>query len=278
VGNGMTIGTTAEGQYEDDLAVMALARNPMSGGHYRFNIARKNQGKTETKLINLFFYRGVTMNTNDEFKSIAELDLNPIKTKLMHVESGEGWSRQKADSVEFEYRRFLMLMKKFPDELTAPSVDVDSFWHYHILDTMKYAVDCQQVFGYFLHHYPYIGLHSEADEGEQARAGESMRELYQLTFGAASHEGAPATSAWCGAQAMTAWCGATTGKPTVAVEAANVAWCGATTGKPAVAVEAANVAWCGATTGKPAVAVEAGNVAWCGARQAAGLVQLGVAA
>ena len=215
------------------------------------------------------------MNTHDEFKTIAELDLNPIKTKLMHMESGEGWSRQKADSVEFEYRRFLLLMEKFPNEVTAPSVDVDTFWHYHILDTMKYASDCAQAFGYFLHHYPYIGLGADSDAGEQARAGERMRELYLSTFGAASHDGANLQAAWCGATtgkpvvavdgAEVAWCGATTGKPAAAVAGARAAWCGATTGKSAAAVEGANAAWCGATTGKPAAAVEGTKVAWCGA-------------
>src|SRR4051794_20617226 len=75
--------------------------------------------------------------------AIEALDLNPIKVKLMHEESGEGWPREYADQMEQEYRRFLELMVKYPDEAIAPSMDVDEFWHYHILDTMKYAEDCQ---------------------------------------------------------------------------------------------------------------------------------------
>ena len=123
------------------------------------------------------------MNSSNEFKAIAELDLRPIKVKLMHEESGEGWSLEKADAIEFEYRRFLYLMKLFPQEQTAPLADVDTFWHYHILDTVKYAVDCQQVFGYFLHHFPYIGLRGPVDEEAHKRVGERMRELYEQTFG-----------------------------------------------------------------------------------------------
>ena len=118
-----------------------------------------------------------------EMNAIAALDLEPIKVKLMHQESGEGWSRARADAVEFEYRRFLFLMKKFPDEQTAPLVDVDTFWHYHILDTMKYAADCDAVFGYFLHHFPYIGLRGEDDEAAHQRVGLRMKELYEATFG-----------------------------------------------------------------------------------------------
>lgn len=123
------------------------------------------------------------MISSEHFNAIASLDLEPIKVKLMHVESGEGWSLEKAEAVEFEYRRFLYLMKMFPQEQTAPLMDVDIFWHYHILDTMKYAIDCEAVFGYFLHHFPYIGLRGEDDETAHRRVGERMKELYEETFG-----------------------------------------------------------------------------------------------
>jgi hypothetical protein len=125
------------------------------------------------------------MISSESFKAIADLDLEPIKVKLMHVESGEGWSLEKVNAVEFEYRRFLYLMKMFPNEQTAPLMDVDIFWHYHILDTMKYAVDCEKVFGYFLHHFPYIGLRGEDDEEAHERVGNRMKELYEETFGEA---------------------------------------------------------------------------------------------
>ena len=122
------------------------------------------------------------MNAHD-MHAIAALDLEPIKVKLMHEESGEGWTLERANAVEFEYRRFLVLMKKFPNEQTAPLVDVDTFWHYHILDTMKYATDCDAVFGHFLHHFPYIGLRGEDDEAAHVRVGMRMKELYEDTFG-----------------------------------------------------------------------------------------------
>jgi hypothetical protein len=123
------------------------------------------------------------MNSKNHFAPIAALDLDPIKVKLMHEESGEGWSLGYADAVEFEYRRFLYLMKEFPNEQAAPLFDVDVFWHYHILDTIKYAADCQAVFGYFLHHFPYVGLRGEEDLEAHQRVGERMRELYEQTYG-----------------------------------------------------------------------------------------------
>ena len=196
---------------------------------------------------------------NDEFQVVMELDLESIKAKLMHVASGEGWSLDKANAVEQEYRRFLCLMKKYPNESTAPLVDVDTFWHYHILDTMKYAADCEQAFGYFLHHYPYVGMGAEEDDQERLDAGARMRELYEATFGEAypamQADGvAEEALAFCGAavKAQTAFCGA-------AVKA-QTAFCGAAVkAQPAFcgAAVKAQTAFCGA-------AVKA-QTAFCGA-------------
>lgn len=187
------------------------------------------------------------MSTNTEFSVFEALDLTPIKMKLMHVESGEGWSELRANAVEAEYRRFLFLMKKHPDDGASPTVDVDTFWHYHILDTMKYARDCEATFGFFLHHYPYVGMGAGADEGERLRAGERMREIYESEFGVVIKGDA----AWCaapGKQASdAAWCAAP-GK-----RAADAAWCAAP-GK-----QASNAAWC-AAPGK-----QASGTAWCAA-------------
>lgn len=206
-----------------------------------------------------------TTQINRTIAAIATLDLGPIKTKLMHCASGEGWSAAHADAVEVEYRRFLTLMKLYPNEATAPLVDVDTFWHYQILDTAKYAADCAQAFGYFLHHYPYLGLDGAADEAHRDTAGARMQELYAATFGAdmpvaeaawcGRVEGEPAAqaAAWCGAtvaQPAMAWCGATVARPATA-------WCGAATSGPAQQA----TAWCGATSAAPAKA----SLAWCGA-------------
>ena len=153
------------------------------------------------------------MNSNQEFNFITALDLDPIKVKLMHKESGEGWSRAKVDAVAFEYRRFLCLMKRFPQEQTAPLFDVDIFWHYHILDTMKYAADCEHIFGYFLHHFPYSGLRGDDDEIAHHRIGARMQELYEATFGEAyiRQDESQTVTAWSQAvTAKTAWSQAVT--------------------------------------------------------------------
>lgn len=124
------------------------------------------------------------MSTPNDFSVIAALELESIKTNLMHETGGKGWSLERASAAEREYRCFLYLMKKFPNESTAPPIDVDTFWHHHILDTLKYADDCERVFGYFLHHHPYLGLGLAGDDTAVWQgAGERMRELYEQTFG-----------------------------------------------------------------------------------------------
>ena len=185
------------------------------------------------------------MSTHTEYAAFEALDLNPIKLKLMHAASGEGWSETRANAIETEYRRFLFLMKKYPDAGASPTVDVDTFWHYHILDTMKYARDCEAAFGFFLHHYPYVGI-AAGTEGEHVQAGERMRALYEAEFGVVVR-GDAAFCASPGKQAgATAFC-AYPGKP--APSASATAFC-AYPGKPATAASA--TAFC-AYPGKPAI-------------------------
>lgn len=158
------------------------------------------------------------MNSNADFNKIAELDLVPVKVKLMH-ESGEGWTPEQADAVELEYRRFLYLMMKFPHEQTSPGHDVDIFWHYHILDTAKYAADCQRAFGYFVHHYPYLGMGGDSPLKELQAAGERMRQLYEQTFGASYNDGTaaqPAMGAYCSTTDTPPWASASCNDGTAA--------------------------------------------------------------
>ena len=225
------------------------------------------------------------MSIQAEFAAIAALDLGRIKTKLCHVESGEGWSAARADAVEVEYRRFLHLMKAFPTEQTVPSVEVDIFWHYHILDTIKYAADCKAVFGYFLHHDPSVGLAGASEAPERARRAARMHALYAATFGNAAAQAsggycgrspvtytgaAVAATAWCGmatSQKAVAWCGMATSEKAaawcgMATSEKAAAWCGMATSEKAaawcgMATSEKAAAWCGMATSEPAAA-------WCG--------------
>lgn len=141
-----------------------------------------------------------TKSVEQTVKAIWALDLDPIKLKLMDPEEGQGWSHEYTDRMELAYRRFLTLLVKFPDQTIAPSKDIDKFWHGHILDTMKYAEDCERVFGYFLHHFPYFGMRGEADAADLRAASARMNAIYESEFG----EAMPASMAFCMAAAPAA--------------------------------------------------------------------------
>jgi hypothetical protein len=221
-------------------------------------------------------YGGFAMNSTADFSPIATLDLAPIKSKLMHELSGEGWSLEHTEAVEREYRRFLFLMKEFPYEHTAPLIDVDIFWHYHILDTVKYAADCERVFGYFLHHDPYNGLGDEDNRLAHQRSAIRMRQLYEEEFNEAygarlllaAHGGSdsnPADAAgYCGASVDTSYCGLSTaaasriGSARSEANTSASAYCGASKGS----------AYCGASKGSAYCGASKGS-AYCGASKGA---------
>ena len=185
--------------------------------------------------------------------AIQALDLDPIKFKLMDPEEGQGWSREYVDRMELAYKRFLTLLATHPEETLAPSKDVDKFWHGHILDTLKYARDCDAVFGCFLHHFPYFGMRGAEDAANLARAARTTQRLYRQEFrskpeNAAAYCGAIRTedAAYCGAISAdkAAYCGA--------IKAEQPAYCGA--------IKAEEPAYCGA--------ISADKAAYCGAIKA----------
>jgi len=82
-------------------------------------------------------------------EDIEALDLTLIKLKLQDTEEGPGWSAEKCGAVEVDYKRFLALKRAYPEAEIVPNREVDLFWHQHILDTEKYAEDCEALFGTF---------------------------------------------------------------------------------------------------------------------------------
>ena len=114
---------------------------------------------------------------------LNRLNLEPIVIKAMDNEEGYAWSFEDALAISGEYRKFLVLCLQNPEDAIVPSTQVDDFWHLHILDTQKYAEDCQQCFGYFLHHFPYFGMRGDQDAQNLARAWAQTKDLYVKEFG-----------------------------------------------------------------------------------------------
>src|SRR3569833_1443388 len=109
---------------------------------------------------------------------IKALDLAPIS----FIAAGEyGWALEKTEAAELEYRAFLQAIHDHPNEELAPSKDCDLYWHMHVLDTRRFWADCMQIFGRFIHHFPYSGLHGSEDlKQNNRRIARSQRIIGQL--------------------------------------------------------------------------------------------------
>lgn len=120
-------------------------------------------------------------------KYIDGMDFDLIRTKLMLGDPllCRTWSSLEVEIAVQYYRNFLFLNKKYGAQypVLPPSLEVDEVWHHHIMDTRQYETDCNRIFGYYFHHYPYFGTRSIEDERNLHIAFEVMQELHELEFG-----------------------------------------------------------------------------------------------
>lgn len=87
---------------------------------------------------------------------LAKLDLKPV---MAHVQEEYGFNDEELGRAEELYRHFLRLIasRKPNEAVLVPPRIVDLVWHSHVLTTMRYADDCQYLFGRFIHHIPMAG-------------------------------------------------------------------------------------------------------------------------
>ncbi len=103
------------------------------------------------------------------------MNLEKITKKLSKV-----YGPKRAKILEKQYRNYLFLRWKYKEILLPPSIEIDEYWHEHILNTQKYHDDCEEIFGYYLHHEPNHGL----SESEITRMfQENTQELYFEEYG-----------------------------------------------------------------------------------------------
>lgn len=120
-------------------------------------------------------------NNQKAFKEIDELNFSMLKLKLMDKEEGESWTYEECDNAEWKYKMFLKLILLYPKEKIVPDKEVDTFWHYHILDTKDYIRVTNKIFGYYVHHNPYFGLNGNSSE--LSISFKKTIELYKKHFG-----------------------------------------------------------------------------------------------
>lgn len=132
------------------------------------------------------------MSPDQALARLGSIHLAMIRMKLADPDEGKGWSTDELDLAEQEYRQFLALHLMYPDMAVVPCGLVDEIWHAHILDTHAYGDDCQEVFGFFLHHFPYFGMRGEKDAADLVNAYDETLACYRAAFGE------PTVGAWLG--------------------------------------------------------------------------------
>ncbi len=125
---------------------------------------------------------GVTFSNNTFFAKIKELELGSLAYKLMHPETGAGLNYSQVSRALTRYLMFLYLVYLYPNVVLVPSREIDQVWHQHILDTSKYAQDCQMLFGRFIHHFPYFGIRNEGDRQQLNAAFAQTQALFKQHF------------------------------------------------------------------------------------------------
>jgi hypothetical protein len=113
---------------------------------------------------------------------VTSWDFQLTKQKLLERDYA-GWTQERADIAELGYKRYLAVIRALNGYRPVPNADIDRFWHEHILDTERYASDCQALFGKFLHHYPYFGMRGDSDQGNWIAASNFSSQVWAEAFG-----------------------------------------------------------------------------------------------
>lgn len=109
-------------------------------------------------------------------EAVAAINLDRMAVRVQREHPD--FDPEKVTEAVEQYRRFLVMAMVFPDDEIMPlSEDMDHVWHAHILHTIQYEEDCQQLFGEFLHHEPADTPIPPFDLRERTRM------LHKLAFG-----------------------------------------------------------------------------------------------
>lgn len=123
------------------------------------------------------------MIKSSQFDNLEALDLSSVSRKMIY---SFGWHEDEIKQCERFYRNFLFLKLKYGlGVLMPPNLEIDEFWHNHILDTKKYIQDCNNIFRQYVHHYPYAGMDfsSVSKEELQNAFWSNTQKLHNQEFG-----------------------------------------------------------------------------------------------
>lgn len=105
---------------------------------------------------------------------LVDLDLSSIMDRLADDMEMDSATLTQAEQL---YRQYLTLRAMHPGADLVPPKLADAVWHYHMLDSRKYAADCDAMLGGFLHHNP------NTPAAVASKNWETTKKLYADTFG-----------------------------------------------------------------------------------------------
>ena len=104
-----------------------------------------------------------------------------LRDVLAKAQENYKWSDRQTAEAHENYIKHWFLAAKYPSApLAAISKAADDLWHQHIIDTKKYFLDCQRIFGTYMHHQPIYGSPSEFEQAVYI----STVDLYKAEFSA----------------------------------------------------------------------------------------------
>ncbi len=101
--------------------------------------------------------------------------------KLIEVKNGE-WDLDRAEAALRNYKRYMAVTKALGGVQLVPNGDIDEIWHMHILDTRAYMKDCNELFGEYMHHFPYFGMLGEENRQQWLEVQSQSESLWQELF------------------------------------------------------------------------------------------------
>lgn len=96
---------------------------------------------------------------------IKNLDLSYIVQKMTHEAYFlPRWTEKDALHGIQLYKNFLILSRKYRNQIFVPTKEIDEIWHNHILTTQQYHRDSEAIFGQYYHHDPSDPLDDETQK------------------------------------------------------------------------------------------------------------------
>jgi hypothetical protein len=113
---------------------------------------------------------------------IEKWDFSLMREKMQEP-SHAGWTLERIDAAIIDYKRYMAITKALDGYQLVPNGEIDRIWHEHILDTRQYSKDCLELFGGFLHHYPYFGMRGESDKSQWEDTSTLSNDFWTNLFG-----------------------------------------------------------------------------------------------